>query len=120
MNINGTKNENTLHRQVEMSEAFSKYMQEYFIKHDIQAEKYVSSKFIKICNELGIQKSLLYRLRHTFATNHFTIGTQPKLVQQWLGHSSISMTLDTYTDIDKTVTKEKIIELYNNFYYIKN
>lgn len=28
------------------------------------------------------------------------------------------MTLDTYTDIDKTASKEKIKDLYNNFYYI--
>lgn len=119
INIYGTKNENALHRQIEMSKEFSEYMQNYLSKQDIQAEKYVSSKFINICKNIGIQKPLLYRLRHTFATNHFTIGTQPKLVQQWLGHSSISMTLDTYTDIDKTATKEKIIKLYNNFYYIK-
>lgn len=120
ININGTKNENALHRQVEMSENFSKYIQEYFKSQDTQAERYVSRKFIDICNDIGIVNPLLYRLRHTFATNHFTIGTQPKLVQQWLGHGSISITLDTYTDIDKTATKEKILNLYNNFYYIKN
>ena len=120
INIYGTKNDNALHRQVEMSESFSKYIKDYLKNHEIQAEKYVSRKFIQICTNLGIQKPLLYKLRHTFATNHFTLGTQSKIVQHWLGHSSISMTLDTYTDIDKTATKEKIIALYNNFYYIKN
>lgn len=120
INIYGTKNDNAKHRQIEMSEKFSQYMQAYLSKFDIQAEKYVSNKFISICKSIGIQKPLLYKLRHTFATNHFTLGTQPKIVQHWLGHSSISMTLDTYTDIDKTATKDKIIALYNNFYYIKN
>ena len=54
--------------------------------------------------------------------NHFTLGTPQKYVQQLLGHSTISMTLDTYTDIDKTASKSKIGALYNNFYYtpIKN
>lgn len=120
INIYGTKNDNALHRQIEMSDNFSKYIKTYLDKHEIQAEKYVCKKFIAICKSIGINKPLLYRLRHTFATNHFTLGTQPKFVQQWLGHSSISMTLDTYTDIDKTATKEKIIQLYNNYYYIKN
>ena len=119
INIYGTKNENALHRQIEMSEPFARYMQEYLSNHEIQAEKYVSRKFVEICKSIRISNPLLYRLRHTFATNHFTLGTQPKLVQHWLGHSKISMTLDTYTDIDKTANKEKITNLYNNFYYIK-
>lgn len=120
INIYGTKNDNALHRQVEMSNEFSKYMQEYFIKHEVQAEKYVSRKFREICLSINIKNPLLYKLRHTFATNHFTLGTPPKQVQEWLGHSKISMTLDTYTDIDKTSSKEKIKNLYNNFYYIKD
>ena len=65
----------------------------------------------------GIDKPLLYRLRHTFATNHFTIGTNTKQVQEWLGHYSSSLTLDIYTDIDKTASKEKITKLYKNFYF---
>ena len=120
INIYGTKNDNALHRQVEMSENFSKYMQEYFNKHEVQAERYVSRKFREICLSINIKNPLLYKLRHTFATNHFTLGTPPKQVQEWLGHSKISMTLDTYTDIDKTSSKEKIKKLYNNFYYIKD
>lgn len=120
INIYGTKNDNALHRQVEISKSYSEYMQRYFQKCDMQAERYVSRKFTELCLRAGIEKPLLYRLRHTFATNHFTLGTPPKIVQHWLGHSKISMTLDTYTDIDKTASKDKIQTLYNNFYYIKN
>ena len=119
IHITGTKNENAMSRYVEMSEQFSIYMQNYFHNQDVQPEKYISKRFIEICKELDIKKPLLYRLRHTFASNHFTLGTQAKQVQQWLGHSSINITLDQYTDIDKTATKEKLINLYNNFYYIK-
>ena len=42
------------------------------------------------------------------------------MVSDWMGNTSITITLDTYTDIDKTATKEKILTLYNNYYYIKN
>lgn len=120
INVYGTKNENAKHRQIEMSNEFANYIKKYFAKNDIKKEEYISSEFIKICKNVGIENPLLYRLRHTFATNHFTIGTQAKRVQQWLGHSSISTTLDTYTDIDKTASKEKIIKLYNNFYYLSD
>ncbi len=119
INIYGTKNDNAKHRQVEMSKVFAEYMKEYFKIHYMQNAKYISTKFIEICNKLKINKPLIYKLRHTFATNHFTLGTPTKQVQEWLGHSSISMTLDQYTDIDKTATKEKIRELYNHFYYEK-
>ena len=120
INIYGTKNDNALHRQIEMSEPFAMYIKEYLSNHEIQAERYVSRKFKEICLSLGIENPLLYKLRHTFATNHFTLGTPPKQVQEWLGHSKISMTLDTFTDIDKTSSKDKLKNLYNNFYYIKN
>ena len=120
VNIFGTKNENALHRQIEISEPFGKYLHKYFAKNEVQSESYVSRKFKTICITAGIKNPLLYRLRHTFATNHFTLGTPPKQVQEWLGHAQISMTLDTYTDIDKTSTKDKIQKLYNNFYYIRN
>lgn len=118
INVHGTKNDNALHREVEMSQNFADYIKPYLQTHELQAELYVSRKFIDLCKGAGIQKPLLYRLRHTFATNHFTLGTPPKYVQQWMGHSEISMTLDTYTDIDKTATKDKIAKLYNSFYYI--
>lgn len=119
INIYGTKNDNALHRQIEMSKPFAQYMQEYFKNNEVQAERYVSRKFREICLSIGIENPLLYKLRHTFATNHFTLGTPPKQVQEWLGHAKISMTLDTYTDIDKTSSKDKIKTLYNNYYYIK-
>ena len=120
VHIFGTKNDNARHRVVEMSDRFAEYMKEYLASNEIQKEIYVSRKFTEICNSLEIEKPSLYRLRHTFASNHFTLGTQAKQVQVWLGHSEIGMTLDTYTDIDRTSSKEKIQNLYNNFYYIKN
>jgi integrase len=36
-------------------------------------------------------------LRHTCATLLLSQGTHPKLVQELLGHSTIAMTLDTYS-----------------------
>lgn len=118
LNINGTKNDNAEHRIIEMSNQYAEYMQAYFKNKEMQPWQYVSKQFINLCESLGINKGILYRLRHTFASNHFRLKTQVKYIQEWLGHGSISITLDTYTDIDKTATKEKILELYNNYYYI--
>ncbi len=38
-------------------------------------------------------------LRHTCATLLLTKGVHPKVVQELLGHSSISITLDTYSHV---------------------
>lgn len=115
--INGTKNTNALKRVIELSHDFSNYMQNYFKNNNLKEVKFISQSFKKICQQNNISNPLLYRLRHTFATNHFILGTHAKYVQQWLGHYSVSFTLDTYTDIDKNSSPEKIQKLYNNFYY---
>jgi integrase len=41
----------------------------------------------------------LHDLRHTCATLLLTKGVHPKIVQEMLGHSSISVTLDTYSHV---------------------
>jgi len=41
----------------------------------------------------------IHSLRHTFATRALEVGMQPKVVQEILGHSTIGMTLDTYSHV---------------------
>lgn len=46
-------------------------------------------------------------LRHTFATTCFEAKVSPKIIQKYLGHSSIKTTLDIYTHITpKTIAQE--------------
>ena len=54
-------------------------------------------------------------LRHTAATIMLSQGVHPKIVQERLGHSTISMTLDTYSHVLPTMQKEaaeKLDRLY--------
>ena len=41
----------------------------------------------------------LHSLRHTFATRCIESGMPAKVVQKVLGHTDISITLDTYCDV---------------------
>ncbi len=77
---------------------------------------YIYRQLKTILNEYNI-KTGLHRLRHTFATNHFYLGTPIKLISSWLGHETIELTQNIYTHIDRSITKEDIIKLYNNLYY---
>lgn len=44
----------------------------------------------------GLPYRFFHACRHTFASHALKAGVRPELVQQWLGHSTLSLTLDTY------------------------
>jgi integrase len=45
------------------------------------------------------EKTRFHDLRHTCATLLLKKGVHPKLVQELLGHATISITLDTYSHV---------------------
>ena len=48
----------------------------------------------------------LHDLRHTAATLMLQQGVHPKIVQERLGHSTISLTLDTYSHVAPAMQQE--------------
>ena len=53
----------------------------------------------KYRGQVGI-KSTPHQLRHAYATMMHSAGIDPKDMQHELGHSTIAMTMDVYTDVD--------------------
>jgi integrase len=49
--------------------------------------------------ELGLAPIRLHDLRHTWATLALEAGVHPKVVQERLGHSNVSITLDLYSHV---------------------
>jgi integrase len=47
----------------------------------------------------GVRRIRLHDLRHTHATHALQAGIHPKIVSERLGHSSITVTLDTYSHV---------------------
>ena len=47
----------------------------------------------------GLPYIRFHDLRHTCATLLLTKGVHPKIVSEMLGHSSIAITLDTYSHV---------------------
>jgi integrase len=47
-----------------------------------------------------------YDLRHTFATLMLEQGENPKVVQDALGHSRITHTMDTYSHVSPNIQRE--------------
>jgi integrase len=57
---------------------------------------------------LGLLKTRFRDLRHTCAILLLTKGVHPKIVQEMLGHSTISITLDTYSHVLPNMQKEAV------------
>lgn len=47
-------------------------------------------------------------LRHTFCTNLFRLGVNPKAIQKIMGHANISTTLDVYTHMEEEALRKQI------------
>jgi len=55
-------------------------------------------------------------MRHTAATLMLSGGIHPKIVPEMLGHSHISLTLDTYSHIVPSLQKEAAEKTKTNAY----
>lgn len=75
----------------------------------------VLKKFKKILKDNDIPTRKFHDLRHTYATRLFELGEEAKTVQELLGHSNISITLDTYTHVLDSLKGNAISKL-NDLY----
>ena len=66
----------------------------------------VSSRFIRIARAAGFDGLRFHDLRHTAATLMLGAGVHPKIVSERLGHSTIAITLDTYSHVLPEMQRE--------------
>ena len=59
----------------------------------------IQRSFKPLLNEAKLPDIRFHDLRHTCATLLLTAGVHPKIVQELLGHSTIAITLDTYSHV---------------------
>jgi integrase len=57
----------------------------------------IGNLFDRLAKRAGLRRLRFHDLRHTAATMALAAGIHPKVVQERLGHSSIAMTMDTYS-----------------------
>ena len=62
--------------------------------------------FKPLLRRAGLPDIRFHDLRHTAATLLLRQGVHPKVVQERLGHSQISMTLDTYSHVVPSMQRE--------------
>ncbi|MCL2475281.1 MAG: site-specific integrase [Chloroflexi bacterium] len=59
----------------------------------------ITHNWIKLTKKAGLEGIRLHDARHTHASLMLKQGVHPKIVQERLGHSSIQVTLDTYSHV---------------------
>ena len=62
--------------------------------------------FKTVIEQTGLPEIRFHDLRHTHATLLLAAGVHPKVVQERLGHSQISLTLDTYSHVIPSLQTE--------------
>ena len=66
----------------------------------------VSRRFHQLLDAAKLDRRGMHALRHSTASLLLTAGVHPKVVQELLGHSQISLTLDTYSHVVPTLMED--------------
>jgi integrase len=65
----------------------------------VERNNLVKRSFLPLLAKAGLPRIRFHDLRHTAATLLLSLGEHPKVVQERLGHSTISVTLDVYSHV---------------------
>ncbi|CAN5309139.1 site-specific integrase [soil metagenome] len=72
---------------------------------------WVGRRFSTVVAAAGLRPISMRQLRHSHATALLAAGEHPKIVQERLGHSSISITLDTYSAVLPNMQRDAVERL---------
>jgi integrase len=71
--------------------------------------------FQSLLGKSGLPHMRFHDLRHSAATILLTMGVHPKVVQELLGHSTIAMTMDTYSHLLPSVQRDAVDKMNEAF-----
>jgi integrase len=73
--------------------------------------------FRKVLERAGLPQVRFHDLRHGHATLLLQQGVHPKVVQERLGHSTISVTMDTYSHVVPGLQRQAILGLESRLFH---
>ena len=76
------------------------------VRHLTELAATLEAAGVALVKRAGLPRIRFHDLRHTHATLLLTLGVNPKVVQERLGHSQISMTLDTYSHVVPSLQRD--------------
>lgn len=89
-----------------------------FCKKDgsIFSRQAIYQSFKRMCKAANVPYHSFHSMRHTHASVLLSANVHPKIVQERLGHSNISTTLDTYSHLIPGM-QQVAVDVFNNIYY---
>ena len=115
IHIKGTKTSNA-DREVKVTKSFIEFLKANMRENTFNMHPTTATKLTKdIFNAIGCDKSL-HELRHTCSANLYFLGAKDKYRQIQLGHASIVITNDIYTNIKENISKADLREIYGDLY----
>ncbi|GER89008.1 hypothetical protein KDW_31700 [Dictyobacter vulcani] len=81
----------------------------------LEASNIMRRSFKPLLQKAGLPMIRFHDLRHSAATLLLTMDIHPKIVQELLGHSTISMTLDTYSHVLPSLQAQAVTRLNGLF-----
>lgn len=77
----------------------------------LHTSRILFTQFKQLLKKAGLPDIRFHDLRHSSATMLLSLGVHPKVVQEILGHSQISMTMDIYSHVLPTMQREAMSKL---------
>ena len=76
------------------------------IGRPVEAQNLVRRSFKPLLERAGLPSIRFHDLRHTSATLLLGQNVHPKVVQERLGHSQVSVTMDTYSHVMPSMQRD--------------
>jgi integrase len=77
----------------------------------IEPQNILRRSFVPLLERAGLPRIRVYDLRHSAASLLLALGVHPKVVQELLGHSTIRLTMDTYSHSVPTLQASAMAQL---------
>ena len=79
--------------------------------NDFVSPRTYEYRYHRLLDECGVQSVNYHVLRHTFATRCIEAGVDVKSLSEILGHSSVSITLNTYVHSSMEMKRSQLEKL---------
>ncbi|MBI3947268.1 MAG: site-specific integrase [Armatimonadetes bacterium] len=81
----------------------------------LKVDDFYRSSYKKLLAANMLPDITFHALRHTVATQLLIQGEHPRIVQEMLGHSTIAITMDTYSHVAPTLQQQAVDRLNRRF-----
>ena len=82
---------------------------------DLIKPNYVTTHFAYLLRKYGMRKIRFHDLRHTCASLLLASDNNMKVIQMWMGHSSMKTTADIYAHLDMSAKNTAAVALAHLF-----